>query len=109
MHVDCVARVHCGSHDFLTIGDSRALQDSAARIFFESETQPKMPPCALIMRKPISWNSGKYEAQQSPGTMHRKPRSFASRTVVCTHTSVVTPHTIKLSMPLCNRIEYRSV
>ena len=31
----------------------------AASIFFESETQPKMPPCALIIFRPISWNSGK--------------------------------------------------
>src|SRR4051794_39596138 len=42
----------------------------AARMRAELETQPKIPPCALIMRSPTSWNSGKYDAQQSPGTMH---------------------------------------
>ena len=34
-------------------------QARAARIFFESDTQPKMPPWALIMRSPMAWNSGK--------------------------------------------------
>jgi hypothetical protein len=38
-----------------------------------------MPPCALIIFKPTSWNSGKYDAQQSESTMQRKPRSLASR------------------------------
>src|SRR5258707_728436 len=27
----------------------------------EGATQPNMPPWALIMRRPISWNSGKYD------------------------------------------------
>ena len=38
---------------------------------FESDTQPKIPPWALIIRRPTSWNSGKYEPQQSPATMQR--------------------------------------
>src|SRR5260221_1001524 len=58
-----------------------------------------MPPCALIIFRPMSWNSGKYDAQQSESTMQRKPRSLASRTVVLTHTSVVTPQTSSVSMP----------
>ena len=53
----------------------------------ESVTQPKIPPCALIIRSPTSWNSGKYDAQQSDSTMQRKPRSFASRAVVLTQTA----------------------
>ena len=32
---------------------------SAVKTSVEELTQPKMPPCALIMRRPISWNSGK--------------------------------------------------
>ncbi len=32
---------------------------SASISGLEPLTQPKMPPCALIMRRPISWNSGK--------------------------------------------------
>ena len=47
------------------------VQASAARMRVESETQPKMPPWALIIFRPISWNSGKYEPQQSPATMQR--------------------------------------
>ncbi len=42
-----------------TLGRAVRAHARAARIFFESETQPKIPPCALIMRRPISWNSGK--------------------------------------------------
>ena len=30
-----------------------------------SATQPKMPPCALIISRPMRWNSGKYEPTQS--------------------------------------------
>jgi len=37
----------------------------------DAATQPKMPPCAAIMRNPTSWNSGKYEAQQSAMAMQR--------------------------------------
>ena len=32
---------------------------SAAKTSDDELTQPKMPPCALIMRRRISWNSGK--------------------------------------------------
>ncbi len=41
---------------------------SAAKVFSEVETQPKMPPWALIIFRPISWNSGKYEPTQSERT-----------------------------------------
>src|SRR5262245_24859756 len=75
----------------------------------EAETEPKMPPCALIILRPMSWNSGKYDAQQSDSTMQRKPRSLASRTVVLTQTSVVTPHTSSVSMPRFLSISSRSV
>ena len=43
----------------------------AASICFEPVTQPKMPPCALIIFRPMSWNSGKYDAQQSASTTQR--------------------------------------
>src|SRR5207249_11976596 len=38
-----------------------------------------------------------------------KPRSFASRMVVCTHTSVVMPVSTRLRMPRVRRISSRSV
>ena len=44
---------------------------SPSRTAAESLTQPKMPPWALIIFRPISWNSGKYEAQQSASTTQR--------------------------------------
>jgi hypothetical protein len=34
-------------------------------------TEPKMPPCALIIARPASWKCGKYEPQQSESTMQR--------------------------------------
>src|SRR5262245_22481809 len=55
----------------------------------------------------MSWNSGKYDAQQSESTMQRKPLSLASRTVVLTHTSVVTPQTSSVSMPRFRSINSR--
>jgi hypothetical protein len=42
-------------------------------------------------------------------TRHSKPRSFASRMVVWTQTSVVMPVRMRLSMPLVRRISSRSV
>ena len=36
----------------------------------ELVTQPKMPPWALIILRPISWNSGKYDPTQSSRTRH---------------------------------------
>ena len=72
-------------------------------------TQPKIPPWAAIIRSATSWNSGKYEPQQSSSTRHSKPRSLASRTVVCTHTSVVTPVTISDLTPRLRSISSRSV
>src|ERR1700712_4662090 len=59
-------------------------------------TQPKIAPCALIISSADFWNSGKYEPTQSAGMMHSYPRSLASRTVVVTQTSVVTPHTMSV-------------
>ena len=76
-------------HPGQLVGDGSS--SSAESRSAEGPTQPKMPPCAAIIRSPTSWNSGKYEPTQSESTRHSKPRSLASRTVVCTHTSVVTP------------------
>ena len=75
------------------------MADSAARNAADGATQPKMPPWAAIISRPTRWNSGKYEPTQSASTRHSYPRSLASRTVVCTQTSVVTPVTTRLVMP----------
>ncbi len=34
------------------------------------DTQPNMPPWALIISSPTRWNSGKYDATQSLSTTH---------------------------------------
>ncbi len=47
--------------------------------------------------------------QQSSSSRHSKPRSFASRMVVCTHTSVEMPVSTMLRMPRCRRMSSRSV
>ena len=54
----------------------RGREDYAAMARAESSacedvTEPKMPPCALIIARPASWKCGKYEPQQSESTMQR--------------------------------------
>ena len=59
-----------GTHTFgLVVMDifSRLYQPSAARTLAEVETQPKIPPWALIIFRPISWNSGKVGADAVGG------------------------------------------
>jgi hypothetical protein len=75
----------------------------------EVAVQPKMPFCAAIIRRAVSWNSGAYDAVPSSTTTHSKPRSLASRTVVWTHTSVVTPQTIRWVIPAVRRMSSKSV
>ena len=74
-----------------------------------SATQPTMPPWALIICSADSWNCGKYDPVQSARTRQSKPRSLASRAVVCTHTSVVTPVRTRCVTPRARRIVSRSV
>ena len=47
-----------------------AAQEIAVMKFLEFDTQPKMPPWALIISSPTRWNSGKYDATQSLSTTH---------------------------------------
>jgi len=57
----------------------------------ESETEPKTPPCILIILIAAWWFPKSVAPQQSDSSKHSKPRSFASLIVVCTQTSVVIP------------------
>src|SRR6185437_10515680 len=41
---------------------------STGRSCSDFATQPKIPPCALIIAMPTRWNSGKYDATQSSST-----------------------------------------
>src|SRR5437879_8902471 len=50
------ARAHRNPPAAIVLGISG---ESACSTAAESETQPKMPPWALIIFRPISWNSGK--------------------------------------------------
>lgn len=62
-------------------------------------TSPKMPPSTPIMAKAALCRVGSPEAQASPTVMQRYPRSTAERSVELTHTSVVTPVMMSVSIP----------
>jgi hypothetical protein len=70
---------------------------------------PNTPPCMVIIFSAARWLPWSVAAVQSDSSRHSKPRSFASRIVVCTHTSVVMPARIRFSMPRVRRISSRSV
>ena len=61
---------------------------------------PTMPCWLVIIFKVASLKSGKYDAVASSTRRHSNPRLLASRMDVWTHTSVVTPVKIKVSMEL---------
>src|ERR1700722_92634 len=46
-------------HQVLVAGLDHGTPASELRSGADPATEPKMPPCALIMARPISWNSGK--------------------------------------------------
>src|SRR5579863_3195275 len=72
-------------------------------------TAPNTPPCILIILMACSWLLLSVAAQQSSTSTHSKPRSLASRMVVCTQTSVVMPVKTMFSMPRRRSISSRSV
>src|ERR1700674_4779799 len=86
-------RAH-GKGDESHPGSRRRQPRNPSTIAAASLTQPDIAPCALIMSSADLWNSGKYEPTQSAGIMHSYPRSLASRTVVVTLASVLTPQTM---------------
>src|SRR5690606_37193369 len=75
----------------------------------ESATAPKTPPCIFTICNAASWLPLSVAAQQSSSRRHSKPRSLASRMVVWTQTSVVSPQRIRLSMPRVRSTSSRSV
>src|SRR5262249_12166994 len=74
--------------NFLGDLDGHAMVSSNAGEF---ETAPNTPPCILIILMAWSWLLLSVAPQQSSSNRHSKPRSLASRMVVCTQTSVVMP------------------
>jgi hypothetical protein len=71
-----------GGGDYAAGRRARAAQETARRGNYaamasaessacDDVTDPKMPPCALIIASPASWKCGKYEPQQSESTMQR--------------------------------------
>src|ERR1700722_15289080 len=82
---------------------------SAATSAAERDTAPNTPPCILTILIAARWLPWSVAPQQSSSSKHSKPRSLASRMVVCTHTSVVMPVRMMLSMPRWRRISSRSV
>ena len=72
-------------------------------------TAPKMPPSVFTISSADRCRCFSEAAQQSSRSKHSNPRSFASRKVVWTQTSVVTPHRIKFLMPLMRSMSSKSV
>src|SRR5690242_1537627 len=75
----------------------------------ELATAPNTPPCISTILSAARWLPMSVAPVQSSRIRHSKPRSLASRMVVCTHTSVVMPVSTKLSMPRVRSISSRSV
>src|SRR6478609_3880791 len=64
----------------------RCTHASASTNSLELATAPNTPPCILIILIACSWLPLSVAPQQSSSNRHSKPRSFASRMVVWTHT-----------------------
>mmetsp|Transcript_22375 Transcript_22375/g.55280 ORF Transcript_22375/g.55280 Transcript_22375/m.55280 type:complete len:310 (-) Transcript_22375:639-1568(-) len=60
---------------------------------------PKTPPCMCTILMAAAWFAGSVAAVPSSSSRHSYPRSFASRIVVCTHTSVVMPPRMRRLTP----------
>ena len=88
---------------------SRRVIGSASTQRVEFDTAPNTPPCILTILSAARWLPWSVAPQQSSSSRHSKPRSLASRMVVCTQTSVVMPVSTRLSMPRVRRISSRSV
>src|SRR5262249_40572824 len=74
-------------------------QPSARTKTSEFETAPNPPPCILIILMAARWLPWSVAPQQSSSNRHSKPRSLASRMVVCTQTSVVIPVRTRFTTP----------
>src|SRR5258706_12401749 len=61
---------------------------SASRRAADGATAPKTPPCIVTILIAARWLPRSVAPAQSSRRRHSKPRSLASRMVVCTHTSV---------------------
>jgi hypothetical protein len=68
---DCAAGRGRAGRRLRSGGKDYAAMASAESSACDDVTDPKMPPCALIIASPASWKCGKYEAQQSESTMQR--------------------------------------
>src|ERR1700722_16850067 len=82
---------------------------SAATSAAERDAAPNTPPCILTILIAAKWLPWSVAPQQSSSSRHSKPRSLASRMVVCTHTSVEMPVSPMLRRPGVRRLSSRSV
>ena len=71
--------------------DRRRLMAAPPGARAEVDTAPNTPLCIFTIFIAAAWLPGSVAPQQSSSSRHSKPRSFASRIVVCTQTSVVMP------------------
>ncbi len=85
------------------------LMADSPRSSSSSTTEPNTPPCIFTILIAARWLPGSVAPQQSSSSRHSKPRSLASRMVVCTQTSVVMPVSTMLRKPRVRSISSRSV
>src|SRR5258708_25968268 len=83
--------------------------DIASITAVELATAPNTPPCISTIFSAARWLPLSVAPVQSSKIRHSKPRSLASRMVVCTQTSVVMPVSTMLSIPRVRSISSRSV
>src|SRR5882762_8592316 len=78
---------------------NRVRHESASTKASDVATAPNTPPCILTILIAAWWFPYSVAPQQSSSRRHSKPRSLASRMVVCTQTSVVIPAKTILVIP----------
>src|SRR5262245_30193133 len=92
------------------VGDShQPIFPSVSSKAADGAMAPKTPPCIVTILIAARWLPGSVAPAQSSRRRHSKPRSFASRIVVCTQTSVVMPVSTRLTIPRVREIRSRSV
>mmetsp|Transcript_18898 Transcript_18898/g.64366 ORF Transcript_18898/g.64366 Transcript_18898/m.64366 type:complete len:341 (+) Transcript_18898:278-1300(+) len=88
---------------------ARGRASSALHAASAVATAPKTPCCMVTILHAASWFPLSVAPVPSVSSRHSYPRSFASRIVVCTHTSVVIPPRMSLLTPQLRRTRSRSV
>mmetsp|Transcript_12602 Transcript_12602/g.40359 ORF Transcript_12602/g.40359 Transcript_12602/m.40359 type:complete len:247 (+) Transcript_12602:1213-1953(+) len=88
---------------------ARGIASSTWSTASEEAMAPKTPPCIVTILCAAAWLPLSVAPVPSVMRQHSNPRSFASRIVVCTHTSVVMPPSSSRWQPVVRSRCSRSV